>query len=326
MPTFTSSTMGSYLKKWLMITGIFEVALAGVFAAIGLLNDDIQGGFLVTAAILGVVGVGLIVWGLRAGARAAEARRIDETGIAGTATVVGLTQTGMFVNENPQVEMTLLVQVPGRAPYEATRKEIVPLILLGRLSSGTPLPVKVDRADPSNVIVDWDAPAPSGISFAAPPAPAGSAPASTLGTVPRAAAGAAIGGVPAGTAGGVQDETLAQVQQALAASGMEAAAPYATAEQGGYTIEQLRQFVRANGVAGTAVINRVVDSGKTVGDERLMTMEVTVQVPGRSPHTSGPAVSMVPMSAFPKVAVGRSIPVMVAADNPNVVVFEWDKL
>ena len=44
--------------------------------------------------------------------------------------------------------MDLLVSIPGRAPYQARRKEFVPLILLGRLSSGPPLPVKVDPADP----------------------------------------------------------------------------------------------------------------------------------------------------------------------------------
>jgi hypothetical protein len=306
VPTFTSSTIGLHMKKWLLGTAIFELVLAIGFAVAGFFVDDARGGFWVTAAILGIVSIGLILWGLRAGARAAEAKRIDQTGIAGTATVVGLTQTGLFVNENPQVEVDMLVQTPGRAPYQATRKEIVPLILLGRLSNGAPLPVKVDPADPSNVIIDWDAPA-AAISFTGP-------------GVTSAGPGPSL--APAGG----QDETLAQVQQALAASGMEAAAPYATAEQAGYTVEQLRTHVRANGVAGTAIIDRVVDSGKTVGDERLMTMEVTVQVPGRQPHTTGPAASMVPMHAFPKVSVGKSIPVMVAADNPNVVLFEWDKL
>ena len=96
-----------------------------------------------------------LVWfGLRARRAAAEADRITATGMAGTATITGLTQTGMPLNDQPQVDIELLVTIPGRPPYAASRKEFVPLILLGRLRSGGPLPVKVDPNDPEDVIID----------------------------------------------------------------------------------------------------------------------------------------------------------------------------
>jgi hypothetical protein len=65
--------------------------------------------------------------------------------------------------------------------YEVTRKEVVPLIMLGRLTSGQPLPVKVDSANPQNLVVEWEsaltAPAAAfGAGLAAPlPAPPSSA-------------------------------------------------------------------------------------------------------------------------------------------------------
>jgi hypothetical protein len=34
---------------------------------------------------------------------------------------------------------------------------------------------------------------------------------------------------------------------------------------------------------------------------------------------------MVPLAAAGNVAVGRTVPVKVARDNPNLVVFEWEK-
>lgn len=296
MSGFSSSTFGSYAGKWLIGTGIFEIVLAAIFLFIGLMEPILMGGFALTAAILGGTGLILIWFGLRSRRSAAEADRVVRTGLSGTAQVTSMTQTGMSLNDQPQIDMELLVNVPGRAPYTARRKEFVPLILLGRLGSGMPLPVKVDPADPQRVIVDWQA----------------------SGTAPIAA--------PAGAPAGGQEETLAQVQAALAASGMPAAAPYATPDQGNYTVEQLRTIVRATGIQGTATIDKVADTGEVVGDERLFTMQVTVHLPGQPYRQDGPSAAMVPLAAADKVRVGLQVPVKVARDNPNVVLFEWDKL
>jgi hypothetical protein len=287
MPAFTSSTFNRYAGKWLIGTGVFELFLALVFAIGAAMEPVLTFGFLLTAAILGVTGFGLVWFGLRARNSAADADRIASTGLAGTATITGLTQTGMSLNDQPQVEMELLVSIPGRAPYAATRKEFVPLILLGRLSSGLPLAVKVDPADPQRLVIDW--------------------------------------GAPSSAAGG-QTETLAQVQAALAESGLPAAAPFASAEQGGYTVDQLRAVVRANGIDGTATIDKLADTGEIVGDERLFTMQVTLHVPGQPDRQLQPSAAMVPISAADHVAIGQTIPVKVAPDNPNLVLFEWANL
>ena len=292
MSGFTSSTFGTYAGKWLIGTGILEIVLAAFFGFFALIEPILAVGFGITAVILGVTGLILIWIGLRARRGAAEAARITQTGLAGTAQIMSLTQTGMSMNDQPQVEMELLVAIPGRAPYQARRKEFVPLILLGRLGNGLPLPVRVDPTDPQQVIIDWQA----------------------SGTAPIAAA-------PTG-----QTETLAQVQAALAASGLPAAAPYATAAQGTYTVDQLREVVRATGIQGTATIDKVADTGEVVGDERLFTMQVTVHLPGQPDSQHEPAAAMVPLAAADKVSVGLKVPVKVARDNPNLVLFEWEKL
>jgi hypothetical protein len=296
MPAFTSSTFNRYAGKWLIGTGIFELVLAVAFVVGALLEPILTFGFLLTAAILGATGLGLVWFGLRARRSAADADRIASTGLAGTATITGLTQTGMSLNDQPQVEMQLLVSIPGRAPYQATRKEFVPLILLGRLSSGLPLAVKVDPVDQQRLVIEWSAPT----------------------SMPAQPAGAAD---PGG-----QTETLAQVQAALAESGLPAAAAFASPEQGGYTVDQLRAAVRANGIDATATIDKLADTGEIVGDERLFTMQVTLHVPGQPDRQLQPSAAMVPITAVGQVAVGRTIPVKVAPDNPNLVLFEWEKL
>ena len=303
MPGFTSSTFNRYAGRWLIGTGIFEIVLAAIFAYFGATVPILSFGFFLTAAILGITGLILVGFGLRARRGAADADRIAITGLAGTASITGLTQTGMTLNNQPQVEMELLVSVPGRAPYQARRKEFVPLILLGRLSSGLPLPVKVDPADPQRLIIDWG----------------------TSGTTPTTAA-SLFSGAAAGSPGGGQTETLSQVQAALAQSGMPTAAPFASPEQGGYTVDQLRAAVRANGIDGTATIDKLADTGEIVGDERLFTMEVTLHVPGRPDQHLPASAAMVPIAAAVHVAIGRTVPVKVARDNPNLVLFEWEKL
>jgi hypothetical protein len=303
VPRFNSSTFGSYASKWLMGTAVFELALAALFVVLGAANPEARFGLFLTAAILGLVGIGLLVFAMRSGARAASARRVLSTGIPGSATITGLTQTGMFMNENPQVEMGLMVQVPGRPPYEAKRKQFVPLILLGRLSGGAPLPVKVDPTDPANVEIDWDAPE---------PAP------TTGGWWGAPATGAAP--VPAGR------ETLQEVQAVLGSSGLQADKPFTQTEQGNYTIEQLRAYLRANGLSGTATIDRLEDSGRDVGDDHLFTMQTTLNVPGHPPHQGPPSAALVPKDKVSRIYVGANLPVKVAPDNFDAQMFEWDKI
>lgn len=117
-----------------------------------------------------------------------------------------------------------------------------------------------------------------------------------------------------------------QVQAALQQSGLPAAAPFASAAQGGYTIEQLRSYLRTSGIEGTARIDKLDDSGQIVGDERLYTMQVTLELPGQPPKQLTPSAAMVPLIAVPKVRVGWRVPVRVAAENHNLLMFEWDRL
>ena len=155
---------------WLLITGIFELLLAAFFIVLGLIIPEVTFGFLLTGVILGLVGVGLLVWGMNARARYAEAQRIKQTGRQGQATITGLGQTGVWINNNPQVELNLLVDVDG-ARYPVTLREVVPQVLLGRLTSGSPLPVKVDRVNPSNVVIEWESAGALVGGFGAPPLP-----------------------------------------------------------------------------------------------------------------------------------------------------------
>ena len=153
---YRSSTMGRRSGRILLVVALFELALAGGFWLLSGLVPDAREGMLITAGILGATGLVLLVIGAIVLRRAAATDRISAMGVAGTGQIMGLRQTGVLINGQPQVEMDLLVTVMGRSPYRAKVKEIVPLIMLNRLQ-GT-LPVRVDPARPQTVVVQWDQP------------------------------------------------------------------------------------------------------------------------------------------------------------------------
>jgi hypothetical protein len=111
-----------------------------------------------------VVGIGLLVAGclapivvlVRGGAReAAREQRFRATGIAGSARILTVKETGLTVNDAPQVDMTLEVQVQGGHPYQVQHRTMVPRLMIGRLTDGRPLKVLIDPVDPKQVSVDW---------------------------------------------------------------------------------------------------------------------------------------------------------------------------
>ncbi len=79
------------------------------------------------------------------------------TGVDATATVAGVRQTGMQVNFAPVVDLDLTVLRNG-VPMPVTVRDAVPQVALARLRMGETLRVKVDRANPALVWIDWYTP------------------------------------------------------------------------------------------------------------------------------------------------------------------------
>jgi hypothetical protein len=124
-----------------------------------------------------------------------EAQRLRVQGVPGTARIVALQQTGMYLNEQPQVELTLEVTSSMQGPYQVVVKEWVPLIMLGRLTSGIPLPVKVDPMNPNNLVIEWD---------------------SSMGAAPVASMGAVMPPAAADTSGYPEEARDAEKERLLA--------------------------------------------------------------------------------------------------------------
>lgn len=89
-------------------------------------------------------------------------------GIPSTAVITGMGQTGMQINEQPQLTFELLVNPPtGGAPYAASARQTVPHMALGMLRPGATVGVVVSPKDPSKVKLDLQGTANLGAAAAA---------------------------------------------------------------------------------------------------------------------------------------------------------------
>lgn len=88
-------------------------------------------------------------------ARDGMRQRVQAIGLDGTATIKAFRDTGAKSNLNPVYELDLHVEVPGLSPYEMTRVSEVNVIAVPELVVGARVGVKVDPADPSQLVIGW---------------------------------------------------------------------------------------------------------------------------------------------------------------------------
>ena len=86
-----------------------------------------------------------------------EACDILATGKPATATIVGISDTGVTINQNPVVAFDLEVQPDNAAPFRAHTKALVSRLDVPQIQPGRKVPVKFDPKQPSRVAIDaWD--------------------------------------------------------------------------------------------------------------------------------------------------------------------------
>jgi hypothetical protein len=146
--------------NWFAAGGVFvggavNVGLALMFAAISFLGPRMNLGMLIAAGVMAPVGLLMFAVAGWLVMRGRAAQRIYDMGVPGQAQIVAMAQTNMMVNRQPVVELQLQVTTPQHGTYAVTKREVVPLIMLGRLTQGQPLAVKVDPGNPQNLVIVW---------------------------------------------------------------------------------------------------------------------------------------------------------------------------
>ena len=81
-------------------------------------------------------------------------RPIRETGLAASAEVLEIWDTGVRVNDNPVVGFRLRVTLEDGTSYEAETRNVVSVVHIPQVQPGAVLPVKVDPGDRERVALD----------------------------------------------------------------------------------------------------------------------------------------------------------------------------
>ncbi len=82
-----------------------------------------------------------------------KAQHLMANGRSGSATVEAIRDTGMTVNDNPTVELDLLVTVDGGEAYRVTHRQVISRVAIASFQPGATLPVRVDPQEPASLIV-----------------------------------------------------------------------------------------------------------------------------------------------------------------------------
>jgi hypothetical protein len=87
------------------------------------------------------------------GREAADAQRLMASGRVGRAVVTARRDTGVVVNENPEVELELQVSVEGGPRYPVLHRQIISRLVTANFTPGATVPVRVDPIDPRRLLI-----------------------------------------------------------------------------------------------------------------------------------------------------------------------------
>jgi uncharacterized Zn finger protein (UPF0148 family) len=99
------------------------------------------------------LGGGMIYGGVRYSRANRRDRRLRERGLRGRATITSYKQGHVVLDGNPRFELVLEVELPGRSPYVVKLSDWV--ARPSAVTTGAEVPVFVDPANATDVMVDW---------------------------------------------------------------------------------------------------------------------------------------------------------------------------
>jgi hypothetical protein len=238
-------------------------------------------------------------------------RRLLATGIAGTALVLDVRDTGVTINHvNAVLEARLQVTIPGTAPYETTAEVTLGRMNWGALQPGMTVAVKVDPKNRARVAIDSNAGAPA---------------AGLAGLVQAVGGQIQMGGVPmgAGRSGSVATPggrfAVPGVAGAMQATAVrDAADVVATGEQAEGTI----QSVSDTGATAGQMVPGI--EPEKAGDPMVF---VAMQVkPRRGAPFAAQGIYRVPRNKLGAIAIGRRVAVSYLPGQPQSATIDWARV
>jgi hypothetical protein len=132
-----------------------SAALVSVAAAVPF-GGDARTALLVVALSIGVTGLVFVGIGARLGQVSGLDKGLRASGVAGTATITSLGETGVTVNGSPIIEFGLDVDTTAHAPYATTIRQRTPRLALGAFRPGATVAIRVDPTNREHLAIDWE--------------------------------------------------------------------------------------------------------------------------------------------------------------------------
>lgn len=143
---------GGVHKVFIPLGALFLVV--GIASVVAMVAGMIPIAAIALPLTFTVMGAVFFVVGRAMGKAAARAERLRIHGLRGTAQILAIAPTGLRVNRVPQMRFDLMIQLEGRAPYQASTKMLVSHVM--GVAPGSSVAVRVDPQNPSDVLIETD--------------------------------------------------------------------------------------------------------------------------------------------------------------------------
>ncbi len=137
---------------WVGIIGGIIGLLAGIFAV---LKTTGSMGIYITLGVIVLFGGMFLLFYKLFFAPMLNASRLQKTGTPGRATILEVKDTGVTINNNPQVKLILEVKNSLGQKYNAQCRVLVSRINPNAYAPGMEVPVKIDPKNDQNVVLDF---------------------------------------------------------------------------------------------------------------------------------------------------------------------------
>ncbi len=116
-------------------------------------------GLTVAIIVVSFIAAGLIAffvirWARKYSGKDAASQELLRTGIPAQARIVQVTETNMYINEMPVLNLLLEVHPQnGQPPYQAWVQRRIPMYQMMQFQLGATIPVRFNPADPTKVAI-----------------------------------------------------------------------------------------------------------------------------------------------------------------------------
>lgn len=139
--------------NWGMIVGLGGAAIGIFVALIAVIMTKSLFGVIIIVIVVGIVGT--VFWKVLFGPMMLS-KRLAKSGYATNARVIEVSDTGVTVNNAPQVKLLLEVTPPNGTTYLVETKQLISRLQTSIYQQGSMIPVLIDLNDKNSIVINYE--------------------------------------------------------------------------------------------------------------------------------------------------------------------------